>query len=267
VSVVSVLDELTPLLAVFAGVFGLLIGSFLNVVAWRVPRGQSVTNPPSACPACGHRLPWWENIPVVSYLALRGRCSNCRVHISRVYPIVEASTAALFVLVFLRFGPTAALPAYLYLAAVAVVLTLTDIEHGRLPNAIVLPSYLVVAALLGAAAVITGDGGSLVRALVAAAALFAFYFLIAMVYPAGMGFGDVKLAGVIGLGLGWVGWGALVVGGFAAFVLGAVGGLAIARVRGGDRKTAIPFGPFMLAGAAIGAGWGESLAAAYVGLF
>ena len=260
------LDAITPLLVAFVAVLGLLIGSFLNVVVWRVPRGQSVVTPPSACPNCGHRLAWWENIPVVSYLALRGRCSSCRRPISIRYPVVEAATCALFLATALRFGISADLPAFLYLAAIGVALTLIDIEHRRLPNSIVLPAYPVLAVLLVLAAVAKGDVERLIPAAIGGAALFAFYFTIAFVYPAGMGFGDVKLAGVLGLALGWIGWGALVVGAFAAFVVGAVVGLVVMRVRRTGRRSTIPFGPFMLLGAAIGIGWGEPLATAYLGL-
>jgi len=260
------LDAITPLLVAFVAVLGLLIGSFLNVVVWRVPRGQSVVTPPSACPNCAHRLAWWENIPVVSYLALRGRCSSCRRPISIRYPVVEAATCALFLATALRFGISADLPAFLYLAAIGVALTLIDIEHRRLPNSIVLPAYPVLAVLLVLAAVAKGDVERLVPTAIGGAALFAFYFTIAFVYPAGMGFGDVKLAGVLGLALGWIGWGALVVGAFAAFVVGAVVGLVVMRVRRTGRRSTIPFGPFMLLGAAIGIGWGEPLATAYLGL-
>ena len=261
-----ILDELRPLLLIFTAVLGLLIGSFLNVVAWRVPRGESVVNPPSACPNCGHRLSWWENIPVLSFLALRAKCRECKNPISWRYPLLEVGTAALFVLVYLRFDLSAQLPAYLYLAAIAVALSAIDLDVRRLPDAIVLPSYIVLAVLFGFAAIITGDGGSLLRAALAGAALFAFYFAVAFAYPAGMGFGDVKLAGIIGIALGWVGWGALLVGAFAAFLVGAVVGVAIIATRRGGRKTAIPFGPFMLLGADIGIGWGEPLASGYLGL-
>ena len=258
--------ELTPLFVVFAAVLGLLIGSFLNVVAWRVPRGESIVNPPSACPNCGHRLSWWENIPVLSFLALRAKCRSCKTPISWRYPLLEAGTSLLFVLVFLHFGPVPELPAYLYLAAIAVALTAIDIDHKRLPDSIVLPSYVVLLVLFGVAALVAGDPANLIRAAIGGAALFAFYFLVAFAYPAGMGFGDVKLSGVLGLALGWVGWGALVIGAFAAFLVGAAVGLVMIALKRGGRKTAIPFGPFMLLGAAIGVAWGEQLAGGYLAL-
>ena len=260
------LDAITPLLVAFVAVLGLLIGSFLNVVVWRVPRGQSVVTPPSACPNCGHRLAWWENIPVVSYLALRGRCSSCRRPISIRYPVVEAATCALFLATALRFGISADLPAFLYLAAIGVALTLIDIEHRRLPNSIVLPAYPVLAVLLVLAAVAKGDVERLVPTAIGGAALFAFYFTIAFVYPAGMGFGDVKLAGVLGLFLGWLGWGALVVGAFSAFLLGGIFALILLASRRVSRKGGIPFGPWMLVGAWVGILFGERIAGAYLAL-
>jgi leader peptidase (prepilin peptidase)/N-methyltransferase len=252
--------------AVVVGVLGLLIGSFLNVVVWRVPRGESIVSPPSACPHCGHRLSWWENVPVVSFAVLRGRCRSCRASISLRYPLVELSTAAVFLLVFWRFGVAADLPAFLYLGASAVALALIDLEHRRLPDSIVLPAYPVLVVLLSVAALATGEWDALLRAAIGGAALFAFYFAIAFAYPSGMGFGDVKLAGVLGLALGWAGWGALVVGAFSAFLVGAVVGVAVAAVRRTGRKTAIPFGPFMILGAALGIAFGTTIADAYLSL-
>lgn len=252
-----------------AAVLGLVIGSFLNVVVWRVPRGESVVSPPSGCPRCGHTIRSRDNVPVVSWVLLRGRCRDCGAPISARYPLVELVTAVLFCLVVLRFGlappEVYALPAFLYLAAAGLALALIDLDVHRLPDAIVLPSYVVGAVGLLAASWAAGDWPSVLRAVLGAVILFAFYFVILFAYPRGMGFGDVKLAGVLGLYLGWIGWGALVVGGFAAFVLGgvyAVGLLLAGRV---ERSSGIPFGPWMIAGAAVGIAWGEGLWAAYLG--
>lgn len=228
---------------------GLVIGSFLNVVIHRVPRGESLVRPGSHCPSCDTPLRRRDLVPVLSWLALRGRCAGCSTRISARYPLVELATAALFVLVTARIGLTLALPAYLYLAAIAVALTMIDIDVRRLPNAIVLPSYLVGAALFAPAVLIDGDWASAARALIAMAALFAAYFALAFAYPGGMGFGDVKLAGLLGLYLGWLGWNSVLVGTFAAFVLGGFVGVALLITRRADRKSAIPFGPYMLAGA------------------
>jgi leader peptidase (prepilin peptidase)/N-methyltransferase len=253
----------TASLIVIAGVFGLLVGSFLNVVIWRVPRGESIVSPPSHCPGCNAPIAPRDNIPVISWLLLRGRCRHCATKISARYPLVELSTGLLFAALAAQLGPHADLPAFLYLGAIAVALAMIDIDTRRLPNAIVVPSYAVAAALLAGAAAAEGEWGHLLRAGLGAAALFGFYFLLVLVYPKGMGFGDVKLAGVLGLYLGWLGWGALAVGAFLAFLLGGVLGAALMALGRASRKTAIPFGPWMLAGALIAVFVGQRLADAY----
>lgn len=248
---------------------GLAVGSFLNVVIWRVPRGESIVAPPSACPRCGHPIRNRDNVPVLSWLVLRGRCRDCGTRISVRYPLVEVGTAVLFGLTGWVFGWTWDLPAFLYLGAVAVALAMIDIDVHRLPNVIVLPSYVVGLGLLALASADPGgtaDWAALVRALIGGAALFAMYFVLVMVYPAGMGFGDVKLAGVLGLYLAWLGWGAFAVGAFSAFLVGGVFSVALIATRLANRKSAIPFGPWMLAGAAIGIAAGEPLWSAYLGL-
>jgi leader peptidase (prepilin peptidase)/N-methyltransferase len=245
-------------------VVGLLIGSFLNVVIYRVPRGESVVRPRSRCPGCGQEISPRDNIPVVSWLLLRGRCRACGEPISARYPLVELLTGLLFVAVLLWCGVTWALPAYLYLAAVGVALSAIDLDTKRLPNALVLPSYVVALVLFLLPAAIDGEWSSYARAVLAGAALFAFYFLLAFIYPAGMGFGDVKLAGVIGIYLGWVSWGLVVIGGFAAFLLGAIVGIGVIVFGKGGRKTKVPFGPFMVVGAFLALFFGQPLVDWYV---
>lgn len=243
------------LLSVAAVVLGLLIGSFLNVVVWRVPRGESVVNPPSACPRCGHPIRRRDNIPVLSWLALRGRCRDCGTPIARRYPLVEAGTGVLFALCAWWVGPTWLLPAMLYLVAVSIALALIDLDVHRLPDAIVLPSYGVALLLLTLAAWNPGGPANwhaLLRVVVGGALFFAVYFLIVLVYPAGMGFGDVKLAGVLGMYLGWFGWGALAFGWFAAFLLGGAFAIGLLLARRVTRKSGVPFGPWMIAGAFVG---------------
>lgn len=265
-----------------AGILGGLIGSFLNVVVHRVPRGESIVSPPSACPACGHRIRWYDNIPVVSWLILRGRCRDCGAPISIRYPLVELAAAAAFVAVAwwrapalvagIQAGgaaPWAALAetlAWLWLAAASIALTIIDVEVKRLPNPIVYTSIGVVAAFLTLAAALTGDWASLGRAGLAALALGGFYLLVAVVVPGGMGLGDVKLAVLLGLALGWIGWPELAVGALAAFVLGAVFGLALLAVERRGRGVRIPFGPWMLAGAWVGAVVGGPVWAWYLGV-
>lgn len=257
------------MIVALAALLGLLVGSFLNVVIWRVPRGESVVSPPSACPRCGERVRSRDNIPVLSWLLLRGRCRDCQAPIAARYPLVEAATALLFALTAWYVGASWALPAALYLVAVSIALALIDIDVKRLPNAIVLPSYPVAVALIVLATWApggSGDGGAVVRALLGCAVMFGVYFALCLAYPRGMGFGDVKLAGLLGLYLGWVGWPALIVGWFAAFLLGGVFSIGLLAMRRAGRKTGIPFGPWMLAGAAVGLVAGAAVADWYLAL-
>jgi leader peptidase (prepilin peptidase) / N-methyltransferase len=260
---------------------GLAIGSFLNVVIYRVPAEKSVVSPPSACPHCGAGIRWFDNIPVISWVILRARCRNCAAPISVRYPIVELVTAVLFVLVGVRFLPAVeqslvvpavfssllALVAFLFLAAVSVALAAIDLDTHRLPNVITYPSFIVMAVLLSVSSLLLGDGDALLRAAIGAAALFAAYLLMALAYPGGMGLGDVKLAAVLGLSLAWLGWSELIVGAFAAFVLGGLFSIAMLALRRVGRKSGIPFGPWMLVGAFVGVLIGDDIATWYLGLF
>ncbi|MET0495476.1 MAG: prepilin peptidase [Actinoplanes sp.] len=253
-----------PLLLGIVGVLGLAVGSFVNVVIYRIPRGESLIRPGSHCPHCGIEVRNRHNVPVLGWLLLRGRCADCAAPISVRYPLVEAGTALLFVAVAMRFGLSWALPAYLYLAAIAVALALIDLDVMRLPNAIVLPSYLVALVLLVPAALL-GDGlAQVVRGLIAAALLWAFYRALAQF--GGMGGGDVKLAPLLGFYLGWLSWGSVAVGAFSGFLLGGLVGVALMATRLAGRKSRIPFGPYMLAGALLAvfaaapiAGWYSDL--------
>jgi len=238
--------------ATLAALLGLNIGSFLNVVIYRVPAGESVVRPPSKCPKCGNEIRNRHNIPVFGWLVLRGKCFDCGNPISPRYPVVEFVTGALFVALTLDHSKLHwALPAYLYFGAIGIALTMIDFDHKRLPDKIVLPSYPVIAALLTVGAAVDHNWSALARAGIGAAALFAFYFVIAFAYPAGMGLGDVKLSGLIGGVLAYLSWGALVAGAFGGFLLGAVVGAIVIAARKGDRKTAIPFGPFMIVAAVL----------------
>lgn len=254
---------MTAWLIVVGLLLGLAIGSFLNVVIWRVPRSESVVSPPSHCPNCNAPIAPRDNIPVISWLLLRGRCRNCGNQISARYPLVELATACLFAAVAAKLGYQADLPAYWYFVAVGVALAMIDFDVYRLPDVLTLPSYGVGLALLGIAAGVGPGHTPYLRAVFGGLILLGFYGLVWLVYPAGMGFGDVKLSGVVGLYLGWLGWGALVVGAFAAFVIGGVVGIGVILFAGGGRKTRVPFGPFMLVGALVGIFAGESLAHAY----
>ncbi|WP_182045444.1 prepilin peptidase [Curtobacterium sp. ME26] len=255
---------------------GLLVGSFLNVVVHRVPAGISVVRPPSACPGCGHEIRGFDNVPVLSWLALRGRCRDCRAPISARYPAVELATAVLFAVVAVVFVPTITdggsdvggaglLLALLYLMAISVALALIDIDTHRLPNVIVLPAYVVVVVLLGGTSAMTGDWGAFVRAGVGLVGLGAVYLVLALAVPGGMGMGDVKLAGVLGFVLAYLGWGPLAVGAFAAFLLGGTFSLVLMSTGRAGRRSGIPFGPWMLAGAWLGIFLGPVIWAAYLG--
>ena len=243
---------------VFAVILGLALGSFANVVAYRLPRGESLSKPPSHCPVCDHPIRPYDNVPVVSWLVLRGRCRDCRAAISPRYPLVEAATGALFgAVVWVRWDDTTALVLGLILIAFLVPLTLIDLDVRRLPNALVYPC-----AALGLVVGTALDPGGEVERLIAGAIAFAVFFVAALAYPAGMGMGDVKLAGVLGLYLGRE----VAVALAAALLLALVVGLAIMARKGvaAGRRTAVPFGPFLAAGAVIAILVGPALVDAYV---
>lgn len=234
------------LTSTFSGLLGLAIGSFLNVVVHRVPRGESVVSPPSHCPSCHTPIRTRHNVPVLGWLVLRGRCADCAEPVSIRYPLVEAGTAVAFAATGFRFAEEPRLlAAYLVFVALGIALALIDLDVRRLPDVLVLPAYPVLAALLA----IGGDGHALLRAAAAGASLAAFFLLVALLAPGSMGFGDVKLAGVVGGVLGYLSWGALLIGSFLGFVLGSIIGIALIASKKADRKTAVPFGPFMLLGA------------------
>lgn len=257
------------MLFALVGVAGLLVGSFLNVLIHRVPRGESVVSPGSACPACGTPIRPWHNLPVVGWLVLRGRCASCRAPISVRYPLVELLTVILFVAVAWRLtgiGLGSAIPAFLYFTAIGIALAAIDLDVRRLPNAIVLPSYPVLAVLVAASAWWQGDWWSLLRAVLGGAALFAFFLALVLMYPAGMGFGDVRLAGIVGGVLAYLSWAALLIGAFAGFLFGALTGIALIAVRRGGRRTGVPFGPFMIAGVFVALFLSDMLSDWYLGL-
>jgi leader peptidase (prepilin peptidase)/N-methyltransferase len=257
---------MSPLaVASLAGLLGLAAGSFANVVIHRVPRRESVVRPRSRCPVCDTPIAWRDNLPLVSWLLLRGRCRSCRAPIAVRYPLVELAMGLLWFAVALRLAAEGlgwAVPAYLALAFVCLVLAMIDAATRLLPNRITYPAFPVVAGLLLVASLGLGDLGRFGRALLAAAAVGGCFFLLALVSPRGMGLGDVKLAPTLGLALGWLSWGAVAVGVFAAFLLGGLAGLGGMLALGLSRKSLLPFGPWLVAGALLGvlaggevAGW------------
>lgn len=214
-----------PIVAV-AAVLGLLIGSFLNVLVYRIPREESISFPPSHCPSCQTPILRRHNVPVLGWLLLRGRCASCKEHISARYPLVEAGTAVLFAAITVRFGMSAQLPAYLFLAAVGLTLALIDTDTHRLPNSVLVPSYLVGILLLVPAGAESGDWHVELRAVAGMAALAGIYFMLGLAYPPVINFGVIKLAGLFGLFLGWLSLAAVLVGAIGGIML-AVGGRAL----------------------------------------
>lgn len=238
------------------GLFGLLVGSFLNVVIWRVPRGESIVSPPSACPSCHTELRPRDLVPVLSWLALRRRCRTCHTKISGRYPFVEALNAMLWMLVGWRFVGSWALPAYLVFTSFLVALSGIDLDTFKLPRKIIyLGGAIGVVLLVGATFLDPADADGrwmpLAKAALGAVLAFAFFLLVHLASPRAMGFGDVRLSGYLGWHLGWLGLLYVPVGLFLGFLLGAIVGVALMAQKKAGRKTAIPFGPYMAAGALI----------------
>jgi leader peptidase (prepilin peptidase)/N-methyltransferase len=259
-----------PVLLVAIGLLGLTIGSFLNVVIHRVPMLASLSRPSSRCPACGHPIRHRHNVPVLSWLVLRGRCADCRAPISARYPAVELATAVLFVTVTVRLAQLdllTALPAFLWFVAAGVALAMIDLDVRRLPNVIVLPAYPILAVLLTAAAFVGHDPQALLRAAVGGTASYALHYLAAFAFPGGMGFGDVKLAGLVGGMLAFVSYPVLLVGVGLAFVLGSATGVAAMAAGRATRRSSLPFGPFMVAGALVSIFVGGPIAGLYTATF
>ena len=250
---------------VFSAVLGLAIGSFLNVVIWRVPRKESVVRPPSHCPQCETPISPRDNIPVLSWLFLSGKCRHCKNPIPVRYPLVEAGCGVLFLAVAARFGASWELPAYLILTAALLAISIIDLEHFIVPDRITAPLTVSALGLLGLAALAEGNGWRFGRTVLAGVAYFAFLLLLNILYPKGMGMGDVKLAFPLGLYLGWLGWGQVFLGGFLAFLLGAFVGLALIATKIKSRKDAVPFGPYLALGAMLTVLWGDPILRWYTG--
>ena len=253
------------LLAVgLASVFGLVFGSFGNVVIHRIPHGASVVTPASACPGCGAPIAPRDNVPVLSWMLLRGRCRHCRTPISARYPLVELAVAVVFALIAWRVGVDWALPGFLLFGWMLFVVSVIDAQTRRIPNALTYPLIPALAALLVIAALLNGSPGTALRSVLAGLAGFAFLLLLALISPRGMGMGDVKLAAFIGLGLGYLSWAHLILGLFMAFLFGGFIGVALMVLRLRGRKDLIPFGPYLALGALVALLAGTPLIDAYV---
>lgn len=245
-----------PLIAAWAVIPGLLVGSFLNVCIWRLPLRQSVIRPGSYCPACERRLKWWELVPVLSYLALGGKCRACRTPISPAYPLVELATAAVFAGSVLAWGLSVQAAATMVLGGLLITAGLVDAGHRIIPDALTLPG-MAVGLVLSAVNPEVGLVSSAIGLVVGGGLLLG----IAMATGGGMGGGDIKLGGLLGAFLGWQG---LLVALLVGFVTGAVfGGILMVAGKKG-RRDLMAFGPFLALGGLVAAFWGRALLGWYI---
>jgi leader peptidase (prepilin peptidase)/N-methyltransferase len=246
--------------AVFAGMLGAIFGSFLNVVAYRLPRGESLLHPGSRCPQCETPIKPYDNVPVLGWLLLRGRCRACGAKVSWRYPAVEAVTGLLCAAVVVRYGADRDVWLPLVFVLLLVPVTLIDLDFHIIPN-----TLMLIGAVAGLALVLAFDSDDLVEHLIAAVAAGGFFLVAALAYPAGMGMGDVKLAGVMGLFLGRAVAPAI----FSALVAGTlVGAVIIARLGAAEgRKKGIPFGPWLALGSLVGVFAGDAMVDWYLDTF
>ena len=280
----------SALLVAFGAVLGMIFGSFGSVIAYRVPirvlreghdpseesrpgsagdavADESILTGRSRCPSCGRTITPIENIPVVSYILQRGRCKGCGTRISLRYPLIEIAVGVLFALAAWKFRLT--IEAFLFAALfwVLVVLTQIDLEYRLLPNRIVYPAFVVGWIGLTVAALVDGSPERLVDAAVGAVVFGGFFFVVAFIYPAGMGGGDIKLGFVLGTFLGYLdGVGVVIVGMFLAFLIGALVGVGVMMFTSRGRKAMVPFGPFLALGTVLAVFFGRSIADWYTGL-
>jgi len=245
---------------VLLAVLGLALGSFLNVVAYRLPIGENWVSERSRCPHCKEQIAGYDNIPVFSWLLLRGKCRHCGARISARYPLSEIGLAAAFVGVYFRFEDDWWLIALgCAFVATLLVVTLTDLEDQIIPNEV-----LLVSLVAGIVLAVLADQGDLDTRAISAAIAFVVLFLVALVYPSGMGMGDVKLAGLMGVYLGRAVAPALLAG----FLFGAIFGLALIAKNGAEaRKQKVPFGPFLAMGGLVGLFAGEEIVDWYLDSF
>ncbi len=239
------------LLIGFCAFLGLAVGSFVNVVVYRVPCGLSVISPRSACPSCGAAIIERDNIPVISWLMLKGRCRQCREPISIRYPFIELACCGLFAATAARFGRDWVLPPYLVLFAGLLALSVIDVERLLLPKKIVYPLTIVVSGLFVVAAAATGSWHNLLIASLCGLAWFALFYLLYAASSRLLGFGDVRLAPLLGLSLGWLGVRYVLLGFFGANLVGAAIGIALIASHRIGRQQQLPYGVFLAAGCVI----------------
>lgn len=259
---------MTALRALACGLLGLVVGSFLNVVVHRVPEKQSVLRPRSRCPRCRAPVTPRDNVPVASWLLLRGRCRSCNGAISFRYVVIEVATAALFASAAIRLGEDdpAVLPAFLVVFAALVAIFAVDFERGIVPNLIVYPAAFLAVPLLVVAAAAEGDWGSLRDAILGAGVGWGTMHCIWWIQPGGMGYGDVRLAGLIGLITGWLSIGHVLLALFMGFLIGSFWGmgLMLAKRREG-MKSKFQFGPALTLGAVAAVLFGSPILSWYTG--
>lgn len=249
----------SALVVVGCAVLGLLIGSFLTVVVDRVPEGRSVVAPPSACGACGHRLTALDLVPVVSWVALRGRCRHCGARIGAEPLVLEGVNTALFVAMAVHFGADPVLPAFLVLSAALVALVWIDLREFRLPREITYTAIGLSAPVIVVAALADEAPERIWRAALGACIALAIMLAIYLISRGGMGDGDVRLAPLLGLHLGYLDPAIVPIGLFLGFALGAIAGIVAMLVGKAGRKTALPFGPFLAAGTVAAIWVGDAL--------
>ncbi len=246
-----------------AFVLGTVIGSFLNVCIYRIPAGKSIVSPPSACPHCGHHIRWFQNIPILSYLFLGGKCAACRARISLRYPAIEALTGLLFALVLYYFSFSAATIVYWVFIASLVTITFIDLDHQIIPDVISLPGILV-GFICSFFVPWLSWSDSLLGILVGGGILLAIaWFYELLTKRAGMGGGDIKLLGMLGAFLGWKAVLPIV---FVASLAGSLVGVPLMLLQKKDAKLAIPFGPFLAFAATVYLFWGRDLVYWYLSL-
>lgn len=257
---------MTLMFVVLAAIVGLAVGSFLNVVIHRVPKKESVAHPRSRCPSCGHQLEARDNVPVVSWLVLRGKCRHCQSPISPRYPIIELATAVLFGAAGLRFAShPEAIPAYCLFFAALLAISAIDLELYIIPNRIVYPTLVGGAVLLVIAAIVGHDLGAVKDAALGGFGAWVVLLIIHLISPRGMGFGDVRLSAVIGMFLGWIDLGHVPLALFLGFLLATLVSLPLLALRRKGRKDPVPFGPFLAAGAVLAVLFGVPILDAYLG--
>lgn len=251
------------LLVLGCAVIGLIVGSFLNVVIYRVPRGMSIVHPPSACPSCGTPIKRRDNVPLLSYLALRGRCRACRAPISARYPTIEIAAAALFAGAAAREGFSGELISVIVFVTGLLALAVIDLEHLKLPKGIVYATLAGVGGVLIVETALSGQWHRLLVAGLCSLSWFVLFFGLNAVSPRYLGFGDVRLASVLGLELGWFGVDYVIFGFFAANLIGAVIGLSLIAARRMKRDQPVPYGVFLALGAALALFAGPELLAPF----